>query len=331
MRTCFASGSRSPSTSPISSPLATPRVKCRLSKLRSYAAVDGDNEDIPITISSDKEWESIADSPTHDQSVPSFQSYSDKSVEDLQVSQDLLHYIGRKRKAAKSKKIENGYIYAFVIPTVPGFVKIGMTKEPPQKRINNQSARCKLVYQLIYDHQGKSFPHFAIVEKLIAKDLQNYRRKFTCSNCKRPHAEKGTEHGEWYEIDEEAALRVIEKWRQWIVKYAPYTPDQRLHAYWADAVSKGLMKPGGVKWPEWLDPAEYDRVRYAWMRYRGGRLHTLMVRPGPSMLESLKIQGPAYLAYAIAGVVSGSSAKGWVCCILLGKGLDWCAFFWPES
>ena len=327
MRTCSVSRSRSSSTPPTFAQLACQNIKSRLSRLRSYALVDGDSEDVPIPISFDKEFKSIVGSETYDQSLPSFQLYSSgKSVPPLQVNAELLRLIQRKYTAAKPRKVVSGYVYAFVLPTVPRYVKIGMTRQPPKDRIKSQSTRCKLKYQWIHDEHEKNFPHFALVEKLVAKELQNYRRKFTCSNCKKPHGEKATEHAEWYEIDCETALGVIERSRQWIVDYKPYTDEHDLHAYWAEAVDKGLTKPDDIDWSRWLDPKRYDRLRYEWMRPRGSWLHRLVTRPAPSMLESLKIKGPLYLVFTITLVVSGVSLKVWVG-IMLMEAFNWFAFF----
>ena len=327
MRTLSASRIRSSSTPPTFATLPGQNVKSRLSKLRSYALVNGEDEDVPITVSFDKEPKSIAGSETRDRSIPSFQFYSSsEALPELQVNQSLLRLIGRKDTTAKPRKIVFGYIYAFILPTAPGYVKIGMTRQPPQNRINSQSSRCKLDYQWIHDDHEKKFPHFALVEKLIGKQLQNYRRKFTCSNCKKPHAEKSTEHAEWYEIDREKALAVIERWRRWVVEYEPYTKEQDLHAYWAEAVHKGLTKPDGIEWSKWLDPEQHDRVRYEWMRHHGGWLHRLMIKPAPSMLESFKIKGPACLLFAVALAVSGISLDGWVW-MFLKEALDWFTFF----
>ena len=308
MRTFSASRIRSSSAPPDSVPLASQRFKSQCSKLRSHAPVDNGDEDVPIAIPSDKESKSISGSETRDQSVPSFQFYSSSNpLPGLQVNQDLLRLIDRKDTAAKPRKVVFGYIYAFILPTVPGYVKIGMTQQPPQNRINSQSSRCKLDYQWIHDDRDKQFPHFALAEKLIAKQLQHYRRKFTCSNCKKPHAEKATEHAEWYEIEIDTALRVIEQWRQWIVEYKPYTDKQDLHAYWAEAVHEGLAKPDGIEWPRWLNPKRHDRLRYELMRYYGSWLHKLMTRRAPSMWEILKILGPGFLVVVVALVVSGKS------------------------
>lgn len=163
---------------------------------------------------------------------------------------------------------EDGYIYIFRSKpdAFPGskYVKIGMTKQTPEKRKRKWENQCNFECILIEDAKDKRFLHPQAVERIIHTELYNERRKYTCNECGHGHdLELGadgvrataTEHGEWFEITEVKALEVVNKWRDWVINTDPYRPDGSLRARW-----EWKCKAGSY----WMNGTEAD-----WIAWRG--------------------------------------------------------------
>lgn len=176
------------------------------------------------------------------------------------INNKLLRQIRRREleKKINAGKIlpsdtELGYIYVFNLPSCPGYFKIGMTKQVPRDRVSQQEYACKLPYNLVEDPQDKPFRGYSAVEKLIMAELHNLRRKFFCGNCK-THKQMAREHGEWYEISEEKALEVVERWRKWMVKGKPFDNNGVLTPFWVRKYEGAIQDTANVRWEEWLCP-----------------------------------------------------------------------------
>jgi hypothetical protein len=151
-----------------------------------------------------------------------------------------------------------GFIYIFKADIYPGYVKIGKTKQQPEQRITQWEKQCKFTCIHISDPNDKFFQHYGIVEELVQAELWNERRKFKCRECGTGHKlelgernDKGTEHGEWYEISETHALEVVEKWRQWIVHRQPYFLHGVLRDFWKWKHQQA-MNEKEVDWAKWV-------------------------------------------------------------------------------
>lgn len=221
------------------------------------------------------------------------------------------------KMSSKVLDIDEGFIYIFKSNAYPGYVKIGKTKQEPEKRISQWKKQCKLPFTCIHvlDPNDKSFRHYGIVEELVQAELWNERRKFKCKGCGKGHQfsqqgdatedeseqemtnatedepqqvnrrgrkpkpkqekkspkknqleqEKKTlrEHKEWFEITEERALEVVEKWRSWIIKCHPYTRRGVLTPFWKWKYQQA-MKSGEIDWVKWRSPGWLERLPYAW-------------------------------------------------------------------
>jgi hypothetical protein len=157
--------------------------------------------------------------------------------------------------------MSEGSIYIFKSAIYPGYVKIGKTKQRPEKRITQWEKQCKFTCIHISDPNDKFFVHYGMVEQLVQAELTNERRKFKCKKCGTPHklelghGDKLTEHGEWYEISETRALEVVEKWRGLIVQGQPYfengTQKGILRDPWKWKCRKAMGKKE-VDWEKWV-------------------------------------------------------------------------------
>ncbi|KAN0092234.1 T5orf172 domain containing protein [Hyaloscypha variabilis] len=172
-------------------------------------------------------------------------------------------------KTSKTPTVEDeGYIYIFRSKpdAFPGrrYVKIGKTKQPIEKRRTQWTGKCHFEFIHVKDSNDKRFLHYHAVERIIHTELYNERRKYKCNNCTHFHQlEVGqasvqstpTEHGEWFEISEERALQVVNKWREWVIKNEPYRHDGTLRAAWLWKCSLGSFWMNGTEedWVLWRE------------------------------------------------------------------------------
>jgi hypothetical protein len=199
---------------------------------------------------------------------------------------------------------DDGYIYIFRSKpdAFPGkkYVKIGKTKQMPEKRRRQWELGCKFEFIHIKDKNDKRFLHYHAVERIIKAELYNERRKYKCYKCKQEHElelgqdgvrSTATEHGEWFEVSEEKALKVVKKWRDWVIENDPYKPDGRLRARWLWKCTAGSFWMNGTEddWNDWrkFDSVEIFRcVSNHLMKWLGGVL--------PPMIEILMARGAIF-------------------------------------
>ena len=136
---------------------------------------------------------------------------------------------------------EDGCIYVLKIPDCPDYVKIGRTKEDPDKRMN-QLLKCGNELEVIDNGSYIKIPYHQRVEKIIHLDLRNRQHTFTCS-CKQSktnssaHVSDGlTEHGEWFKIDVLEAIQTVNNWRDWMHQN-PYDVDGNLKLEWKNRIT----------------------------------------------------------------------------------------------
>ncbi|KAE9366724.1 hypothetical protein N431DRAFT_351113 [Stipitochalara longipes BDJ] len=162
---------------------------------------------------------------------------------------------------------EDGYIYIYKSKNAfpgPKYVKIGKTRQAPNERIYKWETSCKFECIPIKDNNDKRFLHYHAVERIVHAELYNERRKYKCNECNQAHKlgfgakyakSPSTEHGEWFEISEEKALQVVNKWRDWVIKSDPYRPDGRIRARWLWKCTLGSFWMNGTEedWIVWRD------------------------------------------------------------------------------
>jgi hypothetical protein len=192
---------------------------------------------------------------------------------------------GTEAKPAKVKQpyeSRAGYVYIFTSPSYPKYFKIGKTKQKPGERVAQWSTKCNFVANHISDPNDQCFPYYDIVETLVHLELSNERRTFKCEICKSGHrlklsdckgkknvdretsAEKGeraTEHGEWFEITQERALAVVQRWRKWVVDNEPYWKDGSLRDKWIWKENQA-QRSVEMRWMRWLQkklPKRFQR------------------------------------------------------------------------
>lgn len=162
-----------------------------------------------------------------------FQNYHQEAISARVVAHEIFPLM--KNKSKGKVDLDVGRIYTLRMADHPGFIKIGRTTQAIMKR-RNQIQRC-VEFELFSANDNDHCPvsNHRRVETLIHAELRNYRRCFPCVVCKQKSKLEGRKeetqprknghecdglnmHGEWFEIDQAKALKVVERWKEWISK-----------------------------------------------------------------------------------------------------------------
>ncbi|KAI4164793.1 MAG: hypothetical protein LQ342_001425 [Letrouitia transgressa] len=146
-----------------------------------------------------------------DDEFPKFEPYDKSPKSCIDIRDDLFKTI---RTDISTYAPEGGFLYIFALESHPGFLKIGRTKNAVKNRLQEVS-KCFLpsVLRVIWCRKVELHER---LESLIFCDMYNYRRKFQC----RRHGfstnfngiEKWKGHDEWFEIKQEDAIAIAEKY-----------------------------------------------------------------------------------------------------------------------
>ena len=182
------------------------------------------------------------------------------------------------------KEPDKGRIYTLRMLSHPGYVKIGRTENTILKRKKQIDACFPYGLEIINEDDHCKSPNHTRIEALVHAELQNHRRYFKCP-CRRKargklHECEGndgmTQHGEWFQIDEDKACEVVNRWRKWM-SMDPYsdgnlrpTEQARVDHYSED---KELMKAMTVEdedgeeywdWDKYMDSPQW-RLPSLWI------------------------------------------------------------------
>lgn len=131
------------------------------------------------------------------------------SLSGFQLDSDIAKLIKDGPKGEKSREKEKGSIYFYKVKprdSEVSLMKIGRTQSHPKKRLRQIQGICKHV--VCEEHAkavARDIPFHGFAEKLIHTELSNYQHKFKCV-C-------GTEHTEYFQVSEDIAVKVFERWR----------------------------------------------------------------------------------------------------------------------
>lgn len=152
--------------------------------------------------------------------LPNFTSYRAERSSDSELSEALRSKI---QKNLSETDRNDGFIYIFWDQKHFGKVKIGRTNNL-NRRLREWDRQCKTKHRYHRTQDGKpmTIPHVQRIEHLIHRELVNYRMKRACEAC-------GTNHDEWFDINERQARKVAEKWRNWIMQ-KPY--EMNVEGFW---------------------------------------------------------------------------------------------------
>ncbi|BCS19429.1 GIY-YIG nuclease family protein [Aspergillus puulaauensis] len=143
------------------------------------------------------------------------------------IQTELRKYLTRPLAPTDSTK--TGFIYVFWYPGGFGHVKIGYAKDI-EKRMNEWSKQCGRTPEKYFPSEQTDLepvPHRFRVEQLVHAELARYRKvEPKCGKC-------GRRHVEWFEVDVNFAISVVQKWVNWM-RERPYEPVE--------------LENGGIRW-----------------------------------------------------------------------------------
>ncbi|CAN9306509.1 unnamed protein product [Alternaria alternata] len=121
-----------------------------------------------------------------------------------------------------------GFIYLYWDKAFFGKIKIGYTRDLAA-RLKQWKKQCnpENAYHSGAESQVE-MPHVFRVEQLIHTELKECRLRRRCDGC-------GKTHKEWFEANEAHAVKVLRKWRDWMLQ-EPYVYDE--------ALDQWTIKPG---------------------------------------------------------------------------------------
>jgi hypothetical protein len=142
-----------------------------------------------------------------------FIPYQPKWSLKLSISEALRRKIAKPLKPTDER---DGFIYIFWDRTHLGKVKIGRT-DNLQRRLREWDTQCKRKHSYHGSLNGGGLietPHVSRVEHLIHIELKDFREQRECEGC-------GTTHQEWFNVSVTHAVKVLQKWQDWITQ-KPY-------------------------------------------------------------------------------------------------------------
>lgn len=152
-------------------------------------------------------------------------------------------------------KGDTGWVYAYESPShASGHVKIGMTKFPPEERID-QWSKCGIPILEILDPDLNDLRHYGPVERLVQLELHRKRKKQFCQHHKK-------RHDEWFEVSKVEALEIVQRWRSWIRREMPFDEDGTLVPYWRWRAKKLNCKIADVNWDEWTKSGKFSYLHF---------------------------------------------------------------------
>lgn len=126
-----------------------------------------------------------------------------------------------KQLSAKDQK--SGYLYMYEVDGNKGFVKIGFTTRPIEKRHGEWCFDCNRKSRPLFPipaSKAELVPNVPRVEKLCHAELKHRQVIIYCQGCLKTHEE-------WFELSPTEGIAVVEKWSAWM-KREPYHPDRLL-------------------------------------------------------------------------------------------------------
>ncbi|KAK3386032.1 T5orf172 domain-containing protein [Podospora didyma] len=110
--------------------------------------------------------------------------------------------------------VEWGFLYAYTVKGNPKYVKIGYTSRDVATRHIEWQTACDRQVTAAYPEVSKAavlVPYPRRVEALCHAELEGCRVRVACGPCR-------VQHEEWFEVSEQEAIDVIEKWTEKMAK-----------------------------------------------------------------------------------------------------------------
>lgn len=213
---------------------------------------------VPHTFSPD----SPATPTTPDNTSRLQKSPAKRTLQARDVDEKIRKYLSG---GSDSNSTSDGYVYVAVAigDNRPNQVKIGCALYVNERM--RDSDYCKVPYQSEY-HQDFAFRNYRLVESLVHKELEPFRRFWWCEECKR-------KHGEWFEVDKETAEKTVKHWTDLALR-DPWNSDNELKLFWKQRLEtqKGPAKEEKnedhalrhARWLKFANPSKLDTLKHYW-------------------------------------------------------------------
>ncbi|KAL1854332.1 hypothetical protein Daus18300_011518 [Diaporthe australafricana] len=152
----------------------------------------------------------------------------EKKLSGFQLDDDIAKLIKDGPARDRDKAKENGSIYFYKVRprnSEMRLLKIGRTQKHPKERLSQINRLCG---HLEIEEHGRAvardIPFHGFAEGLIHKELSNYKHPLVCSCGKR--------HREYFDVDEDIAVEVFERWRDFCEK-RPWDRSGNILPAWA--------------------------------------------------------------------------------------------------
>lgn len=172
------------------------------------------------------------------------------------------------RKVATSRLVKGemeGYLYIHR-DTKGGLVKIGYSNDP--QRRGQQHRKCER--NLVYIHISNRTKLMKRAERLVKLDLGHVCRPWYCAKCQHTHKE-------YFEVDEDKAKMIVDRWVDWINNCDPYDQTGDMLPIWSRLLHYDRVAAPGIgshdheaRWAHWEsvlsapsadDIARFDKLR----------------------------------------------------------------------
>ncbi|KAI3401879.1 hypothetical protein diail_6438 [Diaporthe ilicicola] len=151
-----------------------------------------------------------------------------KKISGFQLDGDIAKLIKDGPARDRVKEKENGSIYLYKVKprnTEVRLVKIGRTQKHPHERRSQIRGVCG--HMEIEEHTmaiARDIPFHGFAERLIHKELSNYQHQWQC--------ECGTRHREYFQVDEDLAIEIFSRWRDFC-EQRPWDRRGKILPVWA--------------------------------------------------------------------------------------------------
>ena len=194
------------------------------------------------------------------------ETYHSREEEILDNNDTTTQMVSLNLRTAASNRLAakegEGYLYIYR-DTKGGLLKIGYSNNP--RRRGQQHKKCGP--NLLNIYISNRITSMKRAEQLVKLDLSHACRPWHCDAC-------GHTHKEYFEVDEERAKTIVDRWADWINKCKPYGEDGDLLPIWShllhfDRVAASEIGPHDheARWVHWKwvlsAPSADDFARFA--------------------------------------------------------------------
>lgn len=187
-----------------------------------------------------------------------------KKVSGFQLDGDIAQLIKDGPKRDKGKEKENGSIYFYRVKprgSEVWLLKIGRTQKHAKERLGQIKGVCgHLVVEEHTKAVARDIPFHGFAEKLIHTELSNYQHQWLC-DC-------GTRHREYFQVSEDLAVKVFERWRDFCQEM-PWDHNGKILPKWAQRLQNRAKFNGkerdfdhhefARRWTAFTAPMSFER------------------------------------------------------------------------